>query len=181
MPEKAAPFHEPALDIAGAERFVRHSVTSRWTGDQFADDFRRTGAVMSGHSHFQVARMIGATINPLAENTEPASERRIFSGKTRTRPYVRQIEHELVDRISFIFERSSDGQAFAGLEEGKKSAAPSRRSIFNDKTKLSPRVGRRVRDDRGEIVLQFGASATNHRDGFAFWRFEQRAAARIND
>ena len=136
---------------------------------------------MDGHSHFQVAGMIGATVNPLAKNTEPATERRVFAGKAGTRADVRQIENELVDRISFVFERSGDGQTFAGLEEGEKSAAPSRRSIFSDETKLSPRVGRRIRDDRGEIVLQFGASATNERDGFALGRIEQRAAARIND
>ena len=66
VPEEAAPFHERALDIAGAERFVRHSVTAGRVRDQLADDFRSAGAVMDGHSHFQIARMIGATVNPLA-------------------------------------------------------------------------------------------------------------------
>ena len=64
----------------------------------------------------------------------------------------------------------------------EKSDAASRRcSIFRDETKLPPRVGGRIRDDRGEIVLQFRAGATNERDRFALGRIEQRAAARIND
>ena len=103
---------------------------------------------MDRHSHFQIAGMIGASVKPLAENTEPSTERRIFAGKAGPRADVRQIENELVDRICFVFKRSSDGQTFASLEKREKGAALSRRSILRDETKLSPRIGRRIRYER---------------------------------
>ena len=136
---------------------------------------------MDGHTHFNVTGMIGAPVNPLAENSQPSTERRVFACKARTGPDICQIENEIVDRISLILQRSRDGETLAGLEEGEQGAAPSRCSIFRDETELAPRVGGRIRDDRGEIVLQFGASATNERDSFALGRIEQRAAMRIND
>ena len=108
---------------------------------------------MDGHSHFQVAGVIGATVNPLAKNTEPATERRILSGKAGSRADIRQIEDQVVNRISFIFKRSSDRQAFAGLEKREESAASRRRSIFSYETKLSPGVGRRIGDERRQVML----------------------------
>ena len=135
---------------------------------------------MDRHSHFQVAGMIGATENPLAKNTETATERRIFSGKAGSRADVRQIENELVNRISFVFERSGDGQTFASLEEREERAASGRRSIFSDEAQLSPCVGGRIRDERRQIVLQFRARPTNERDSFALGRLEERAPVRIN-
>ena len=90
--------------------------------------------------------MIRAAVNPLAKNPEPATERRLFPGKTRAGADVRQIENEIVDWIGFVFERGGDGQTFAGLEKGENNAAPRRRSIFGDQTKLPPGIGGRIRD-----------------------------------
>ena len=118
---------------------------------------------MRRHSHFQITGMIGAAINPLAKNAEPATERCVFGGKTETRADVRQIEDEVVDRIRFIFERSGDGQTFAGLEEGEKSAAPSRRSIFGDETELAPGVGGRIGDDLSGSMRTYPISSNPRR------------------
>ena len=132
---------------------------------------------MDGHSHFQVAGMIGSTVNPLAKNTEPAAERRILAGETRTRPDVREIENEIVDRISFLFERRRDRETFACLEKRENNAAARGCSVWRHQTKLSPSVGGRVGDCRGEIVLQFRAGAADERDRFALGRIEERGAA----
>ena len=101
---------------------------------------------MDGHSHLEVTGMIGATVNPLAKNSEPATERRFFAGETRAGPDVRQVENEIVDRVGFVFERGRDGETFAGLEKGENDAAPGRCSVFRDQAKLAPRVGGRIRD-----------------------------------
>src|SRR5436190_21305091 len=98
--------------------------------------------------------MIGPTVNPLAKDTEPASKRRVFPSKARTGADVCQIENKIVDRISFVFQRSSDRQTFAGLEEREESAASSGRSTFRDETKLAPGLGRRIRNERRQVMLQ---------------------------
>ena len=84
---------------------------------------------MGRHSHFEIAGMIGAPVNPLAKNPQPPAHRRIFTGKTRTAADVREIENEIVDRITFILERGGNRETFAAMEKGKDNSAARRRSV----------------------------------------------------
>ena len=117
MPQKTAPFHQHPLDVAVPKRFVGEPVTSRRIGNQLANHLRRAGTVLHRDAHFQIAGMIGPTVNLLTENAEPSAERCIFTGKARAGPNVGQIENEIVDRIAFVLEAGGDRETFAGVKE----------------------------------------------------------------
>ena len=90
--------------------------------------------------------MIGALINALTKNPEPAAERRIFAGKSRAGANIGEIENEIVDRVAFVFERGGDGETFARLEKRKRSSASRRRTVRFDQTETAPGISGR-RDD----------------------------------
>src|SRR5437763_14589002 len=141
MPQKAAPFHQRAFDIAVPERFVGESVTRRPIRDELADHLRSARAILHRHAHFQVAGVIGASINLLAENAEPSAEGRVFAGETRAGANIGQIKNEIVDRIAFVLEAGGNREPLARMKERKKQAAARRCSILKYETELAPGVG----------------------------------------
>ena len=63
------------------------------------------------------------------------------------------LQHYSGDYVLCITDGGRRTPTFAGLEEGEKSAASCRCSVFRHETKLAPRIRGGIRDGRGEIVL----------------------------
>src|SRR3954464_706974 len=97
MAKEAAPFHHGALDVAVAKRFICEPITSSRIHDELANHFRRARSVLHGHAHLEIAGMIGAAVGLLAKNPKPATHRRVFAGKTRTRADIAEIKDKVVD------------------------------------------------------------------------------------
>ena len=136
--QETAPFHQRAFDVSGTKRVVGQFVTRARIRHDFANDFGRAGAVLHRHAHLQITGMIGTAVNALAKDAQMPAQRSILAGKARTGTNVGEIKNEIVDRISFVFERGGDGETFAGVEKAV-NTIPRRVGVPSLSTKPSRR------------------------------------------
>src|SRR6266550_2538826 len=99
---------------------------------QFANDFGCAGAIMYGHTHREITRIIGPAEQPLAQDSKTTAHRCIFAGKARSGANIGKIKHEIVDWIRFVLQSGSYGQSFASMKKGEDNSASGRPAVgFN--------------------------------------------------
>jgi hypothetical protein len=128
---------------------------------------------MHRHAHLEVTGVIRAFIRRLTKRPKPTGEVGILPGKTRTRANVGKIKDQVLDWVTFVFERGRDSQTFTALEKAKDHAAAPRRPVRLDQPEPTPGIRGGGDDLDAEVMFQFGTSPANHRERGALRRIKQ--------
>lgn len=115
--QQAAPLEDCAFDIPGAYGLGQKPVG---TGSMFHDasnHLRGPGAVVTRDAKPEVSFEIGISECFLAAQGKAAQFPAVLRTEPRAAPEVSNIEEEVIDRISWIFDCGGDGESLTVLEE----------------------------------------------------------------
>ncbi len=109
--------------------------------DDLANDLAGAGAVIDGDAHVEVAGVIRALVNLLAEGAESAAEGGLVLREAMAGAEVCEIEEDIWDGIGSVLNGGGDGEALAIIKEGKEDAAGGGGAIRGDQAEATPCEG----------------------------------------
>ena len=126
------------------------SVSSLWPGiaelHHLPDCFTRARAVVRRHAHLEVPFEIRAPVCCWHTTASRPPYGDSSPGEARAAAQIREIENQILDRITLLLQRSGHGQPFAMLEVRKDHPAPGGSAICFHESKLPPGMGGRSGD-----------------------------------
>ena len=150
--QQAQPLDVGTRDVALGDLSLHFLRAGAVGMQQRVEEFGGAFAVIDGQAVFEVTVVIDEAVGAATNGGEAFGAAIHGQIKLGAAAQVREVMHELFGGITFVFQSSDDGQAFAVLKEAEDFAASRGHAIGINEAKRAPGMNRRAKSRLASVA-----------------------------